>query len=129
LGIGFLPFYPLANGLLTGKIRPGEPLPEGTRLANMPKERSTHWLSDDFYARVRTLLEYSEDTRVPILNFAFSWLLSHPVVASVIAGASSGDQIRANVNSVQTLTDNQIEELNRLMARKVSWPSRLRRAW
>ena len=40
LGIGFLPFYPLANGLLTGKIRPGEPLPEGTRLANMPKERS-----------------------------------------------------------------------------------------
>jgi aryl-alcohol dehydrogenase-like predicted oxidoreductase len=114
LGISFLPFYPLANGLLTGKIRPGEPLPEGTRLANMAKERSVHWLSDEFYARVRTLLEYSEDTRVPILNFAFSWLLSHPAVASVIAGASSGDQIRANVNSVQVLTDNQIEELNRL---------------
>jgi aryl-alcohol dehydrogenase-like predicted oxidoreductase len=80
----------------------------------MPKERSVHWLSDEFTARVRTLLEYSEDTRVPILNFAFSWLLSHPAVASVIAGASTGDQIRANVNSVQALTDNQIEELNRL---------------
>ncbi len=116
LGIGFLPFYPLANGLLTGKVRPGEPLLEGTRLANMPQERSVHWLSDEFYARVRTLLEYSENTRVPILDFAFSWLLSHPVVASVIAGASSGDQIRANAHSVRDLTDNQIEELNRLTA-------------
>lgn len=116
LGISFLPFYPLANGLLAGKVRPGEPLPEGTRLANMPAERSAHWLSDEFYTRVRSLLAYSEDTRVPILTYAFSWLLSHPVVASVIAGASSADQIRANAASVTELTDNQIEELNRLTA-------------
>jgi aryl-alcohol dehydrogenase-like predicted oxidoreductase len=114
LGVGFLPFYPLANGLLTGKIRPGEPLPEGTRLANMPKERSVHWLSDEFSSRVRSLLEYSEDTHIPMLNFAFSWLLRRPVISSVIAGASTADQIRANANSVQELTDNQIEELNRL---------------
>jgi aryl-alcohol dehydrogenase-like predicted oxidoreductase len=114
LGIGFLPFYPLANGLLTGKIRPGEPLPEGTRLANMPKERSVHWLSDEFSSCVRSLLEYSEDTHIPMLNFAFSWLLRRPVISSVIAGASTADQIRANANSVQELTDNQIEELNRL---------------
>ncbi len=46
LGMSFLPFYPLANGLLTGKVRPGQPLPEGSRLANMPPERSAHWLSD-----------------------------------------------------------------------------------
>lgn len=116
LGVSFLPFYPLANGLLTGKVHPGEPLPEGTRLASMPAERSAHWLSDEFYARVRSLLAYSEDTRVPILTYAFSWLLSHPVVASVIAGASSADQIRANAGSVKELTDNQIEELNRLTA-------------
>ena len=116
LGIGFLPFYPLANGLLTGKVRPGEPLPEGTRLANMPAERRAHWLSDEFYARVSSLLAYSEDTRVPILTYAFSWLLSHPAVASVIAGASSADQIRANVNSVKELTANQVEELDRLSA-------------
>ncbi len=114
LGIGFLPFYPLANGLLTGKVRPGEPLPEGTRLANMPEERRAHWLSDEFYGRVSALLSYSEDTHVPILTYAFSWLLSHPAVASVIAGASSADQIRANVNSVMELSDDQIEELNRL---------------
>ena len=80
----------------------------------MPADRSAHWLSDEFYERVRALLSYSEDTGVPILNFAFSWLLSHPTVASVIAGASNADQIRANVNSVVELSDNQIEELNRL---------------
>ncbi|HEV7958137.1 MAG TPA: aldo/keto reductase [Acidimicrobiales bacterium] len=116
LGIGFLPFYPLANGLLTGKVRPGEPLPEGTRLANMPAERSAHWLSDEIYGRVGSLLSYAEDTRTPVLTYAFSWLLSHPAVASVIAGASSADQIRANVSSVKELTDSQFEELNRLTA-------------
>ena len=114
LGIGFLPFYPLANGLLTGKVRPGEPLPEGTRLSKMPPERSAHWLSDEFQARVGTLLEYADAINVPILSIAFSWLLHHPAVSSVIAGASSAEQIRANVASVTTLTQGQIEELNRM---------------
>lgn len=113
LGIGFLPFYPLANGLLTGKVRPGEPIPEGTRLSKMPPERSAHWLSDEIQSRVGALLDYAEAIDVPILSIAFSWLLSHPAVASVIAGASSADQIRANVASVTTLTPGQVE-LNRL---------------
>jgi len=114
LGIGFLPFYPLANGLLTGKIHPGEPLPEGTRLAKMPPERSAHWLSDEMQTRVRVLLEYADSINVPILSVAFSWLLSHSEISSVIAGASSPEQIRANVDSVQTLTSGQLEELARL---------------
>jgi len=116
LGIGFLPFYPLANGLLTGKVRPGEPLLEGTRLSTMAPERSAHWLSDEFQSRVGALLDYAEAIDVPILSLAFSWLLSHPTVASVIAGASSSEQIHANVASVTTLTPGQIEELNRLTA-------------
>jgi aryl-alcohol dehydrogenase-like predicted oxidoreductase len=116
LGISFLPFYPLANGLLTGKVRPGEPLPEGTRLSTMSPERSAHWLSDEFQSRVRSLLDYAEAVNVPILSIAFSWLLSHPAISSVIAGASSAEQIRANVASVTTLTPGQIEELNRLTA-------------
>jgi aryl-alcohol dehydrogenase-like predicted oxidoreductase len=114
LGIGFLPFYPLANGLLTGKIHPGEPLPEGTRLAKMPPERSAHWLSDEMQSRVRVLLEYADSINVPILSVAFSWLLSRSEISSVIAGASSPEQIRANVDSVQTLTSGQLEELARL---------------
>jgi len=114
LGIGFLPFYPLANGLLTGKIHPGEPLPEGTRLAKMPPERSAHWLSDEMQTRVRVLLEYADSINVPILSVAFSWLLSHSEISSVIAGASSPEQIRANVDSVRSLTSGQLEELARL---------------
>jgi aryl-alcohol dehydrogenase-like predicted oxidoreductase len=116
LGIGFLPFYPLANGLLTGKVRPGEPLPEGTRLSKMAPERSAHWLSDELQARVGTLLSYADTANTPILTFAFSWLLHHPEVSSVIAGASSPEQVRANAAAVSELSDNVFEELNRLSA-------------
>jgi aryl-alcohol dehydrogenase-like predicted oxidoreductase len=116
LGIGFLPFYPLANGLLTGKVRPGEPIPEGTRLSKMAPERSAHWLSDELQARVGTLLEYADTANSTILTFAFSWLLHHREVSSVIAGASSSEQVRANANSVSELADNVFEELNRLSA-------------
>ncbi|HEV3188461.1 MAG TPA: aldo/keto reductase [Acidimicrobiales bacterium] len=116
LGLGFLPFYPLANGLLTGKVRPGEPLPEGTRLALMAPERSAHWLSDEFQQRVGELLTYAHDIDVPILSLAFSWLLSHPRVSSVIAGASTAEQIRANVAAVTVLSQDQLKELERLDA-------------
>jgi len=116
LGLGLLPFYPLANGLLTGKVRPGEPLPEGTRLALMSPERSAHWLSDEFQQRVATLLTYAESIDVPILSLAFSWLLSHDRVSSVIAGASTPEQIRANVAAVRVLDDAQRQELDRLSA-------------
>ncbi len=88
LALGFLPFYPLANGLLTGKVTPGSAPPEGSRLANMPAERSTHWLSNELQARVATLLEYAASIDVPLLSLAFSWLLSHHQVSSVIAGAT-----------------------------------------
>lgn len=116
LGMSLLPFYPLANGLLTGKVRPGEPIPAGTRLANMSAERSAHWLSDQFQGRVGDLLAYAEHERTPILTLAFSWLLSHPRVASVIAGASSADQIRANAASVRELRPEELAELDRLTA-------------
>jgi aryl-alcohol dehydrogenase-like predicted oxidoreductase len=114
LGIGFLPFYPLANGLLTGKVRPGEPIPEGTRLANMPPERSAHWLSEELRLRVNSLLQYADATNTPVLNFAFSWLLRHPEVSSVIAGASSPEQVRANAHASSGISDSQFDELNRL---------------
>jgi aryl-alcohol dehydrogenase-like predicted oxidoreductase len=103
LGLGFLPFYPLANGLLTGKVRPGEALPEGTRLATMAPERRAHWWSDQLLAKVGALLDYADSIDTPILTLAFSWLLSHPEVSSVIAGASSAAQIRANVAAATTL--------------------------
>jgi len=116
LAMGFLPFYPLANGLLTGKVRPGQPIPDGTRLSKMAPERSAHWLSDELRARVGTLLEYADTANTSILTFAFSWLLHHPEVSSVIAGASSPEQVRANAASPGELSDNVVDELNRLSA-------------
>jgi aryl-alcohol dehydrogenase-like predicted oxidoreductase len=114
LAIGFLPFYPLANGLLTGKVRPGEAPPTGTRLATMPAERSAHWLSDEMKGRVASLLAYADSADTSLLTFAFSWLLSHPSVASVIAGASSPEQVHANAAALRELTPGQLEELARL---------------
>jgi aryl-alcohol dehydrogenase-like predicted oxidoreductase len=116
LGLGFLPYYPLANGLLTGKVQPGEPIPEGTRLSLMAPERSVHWLSDEFQRRVGDLLGYARSIDVPILSLAFSWLLSHRQVASVIAGASSAAQVLANVAAVRDLDAAQLARLDELTA-------------
>jgi aryl-alcohol dehydrogenase-like predicted oxidoreductase len=114
LGVGFLPFYPLANGLLTGKVRPGEPLPENSRLAKMAPERSVHWLGDDLQVKVGALLDYADEIEIPILSLAFSWLLSHGAISSVIAGASNADQIRANAGAPRELSDDVIARLNEL---------------
>jgi aryl-alcohol dehydrogenase-like predicted oxidoreductase len=114
LELGFLPYYPLANGLLTGKVRPGQPMPEGTRLAAMSSERSAHWLSESFQARVQALLDYAEKTGQPILTLAFSWLLAHHQVSSVIAGASNAEQVLANARAATTLDDEVVHQLNQL---------------
>jgi aryl-alcohol dehydrogenase-like predicted oxidoreductase len=116
LGIAFLPYYPLANGLLTGKVRPGEPVPEGTRLAKMPPERSAHWLGDRLTAKVGELLAFAESVDRPLLTLAVSWLLDHPAVASVIAGASSAGQVRANAGAASALEPGIRERLDALTA-------------
>jgi len=112
LGISFLPFYPLANGLLTGKVRPGQPIPEGTRLSAMTPERAVHWLGDPLLARLERLLGVADDVGVPLLTLAVSWLLSRAPVASVIAGATSGEQVRANAAAAVTLDASVVARLD-----------------
>ena len=114
LGVGFLPYYPLANGLLTGKIRPGQEIPEGTRLALMPEDRKAHWLSQALRGRVDDLVAYADEQNTSLLTFAFSWLLSHPEVTSVIAGASNPDQVRANAAAATELNPGQLARLDEL---------------
>jgi aryl-alcohol dehydrogenase-like predicted oxidoreductase len=102
LGIGFLPFFPLASGLLTGKYRRGEHAPPGTRLAFWePREHQA--LTDDVLDQVEQLSEIAEASGHSILELAFSWLLSRPQVASVIAGATSPEQVRSNVTAASWL--------------------------
>lgn len=94
LGLGFLPFFPLESGLLTGKIRAGQAVPEGTRLSNA--ETQQRFVNDARLATVEKLIAYAEGKGHTILELAFSWLLAKPAVASVIAGATKPDQIHAN---------------------------------
>lgn len=92
-GLAFLPFFPLASGMLSGKYRKGQPLPENARLT----ESSTRFFNDRNLEIVEQLVAFVESRGHSLLELAFSWLLSRPLVASVIAGATSPEQVRANV--------------------------------
>jgi aryl-alcohol dehydrogenase-like predicted oxidoreductase len=92
----FLPFFPLASGLLSGKYRAGEDAPEGTRLAAWG-ERGKKELSDDRLAKVAALDAVAKNEGHTVLELAFAWLLSRAPVASVIAGATTPAQVQANV--------------------------------
>ena len=93
-GLAFLPFFPLMSGLLTGKYRKGKPIPQNTRVAKY--ERYTKLLTEENLDKVEALTEFAESRGRTLLELAFSWLLAHRVVASVIAGATSGQQVRDN---------------------------------
>jgi aryl-alcohol dehydrogenase-like predicted oxidoreductase len=95
-GVAFLPYFPLASGLLSGKYRAGQPPPEGTRLAAMGDGAKSQ-LSDERLAAVADLDELAEREGHSVLDLAFGWLLSRPAVASVIAGATRPEQVTANV--------------------------------
>ena len=87
--VGFLPYFPLANGLLTGKYRKGKPYPESSRGKDAfgPKIFSPENLE-----RVEALIAFAESRSHSILELAFSWLAARPEVVSVIAGAKTADR-------------------------------------
>ncbi len=95
LGTAFVPYFPLESGLLTGKYRLGEEFPEGTRLAN--SKRSDAFVDEQRLAVVERLIEWCADHDHSLLDLAISWHTSHPLVASVIAGATRPEQVAANV--------------------------------
>jgi aryl-alcohol dehydrogenase-like predicted oxidoreductase len=114
-GLGFLPFFPLASGLLSGKYRRGEPPPEGTRLAAWGA-RGSGALNDRNFDKVEKLTAWAEDRGHTILELAFAWLLGHEVVSSVIAGATSPEQVRINAATASwTLTPDEVEEVGKLI--------------
>ena len=92
LGIGVLPYFPLASGLLTGKYRRGEPRPEGTRLSGRDEV-----FTDETFDRLEAFERFAEERGVTLLDVAIGGLLAQPAVASVIAGATKPEQVRANV--------------------------------
>jgi aryl-alcohol dehydrogenase-like predicted oxidoreductase len=113
LNIAFIPYFPLASGLLTGKYRKNQPPPAGSRI-------STGWnsklLTDENLDKVEKLIAFAESHGHSILELAFSWLLSREMVSSVIAGATSPEQIRANANAaVWDLTETELTEIGEIV--------------
>ena len=91
-GLGMLPYFPLANGLLTGKYRRGEPLPEGARVT----ERKPELATDERLDAVERLISFGKERDRSLLEVAIGGLAAQPAVSSVIAGATKPEQVRAN---------------------------------
>jgi aryl-alcohol dehydrogenase-like predicted oxidoreductase len=94
--IGFVPYFPLESGLLTGKYKAGEDLPEGSRLAGWG-DRAGMFISDERLAVVAAISDWAADRGHTVLDAAMSWLTSNPQVATVISGATKAEQVRSNV--------------------------------
>ena len=113
LGLGFVPFFPLASGLLTGKYRRGEPAPAGTRLAERDRAGT-----DEQFDVVEALERYAGAREVPVIDVAIGALLARAPVTSVIAGATKPEQVRANAAAARwTPGDNDMAELEALLNR------------
>jgi aryl-alcohol dehydrogenase-like predicted oxidoreductase len=115
-GLGFLPFFPLASGLLTGKYARGEAPAEGTRLAAWGA-RGAAALSDKNFDKLETLDAWATERGHSLLELAFAWILGHPVVSSVIAGATKVEQIEANVKGADwKLTPDEVADVTKLVS-------------
>ena len=114
LGLGFLPYFPLASGLLTGKYRRGEAPPEGTRITGTPRQATL--LSDANLDLVERLVAWSADQGMELIDLAFAYLLAEPAVSSVIAGATKPEQVRRNAATVAVaLSDAQRAEVRAIL--------------
>lgn len=111
LGIAFIPYFPLFSGLLTGKYRLGQPAPSGTRI-----QEGSERLAPANLDMVEQLIAFSERCGHTLIELAFGYLLMHPEVSSVIAGATSEEQVRLNaVSAAWTLTDDEMMELQEIL--------------
>jgi aryl-alcohol dehydrogenase-like predicted oxidoreductase len=112
LGLGFVPYFPLARGLLSGKYRRGEVGPPGARLSGRDDIAS-----DEQFDVLDTLEDYSRERGLTLLHVAIGSLLARRAVSSVIAGATKPDQIRANARAASwTPSEDQLAALNTLLA-------------
>jgi len=117
-GLGILPYFPLASGMLTGKVTRGNPPPEGTRLSTMPEERVGNLFDDRTFDVLERLTAFATDRDHTILELAMSWLACLPTMASVIAGATSPEQVRTNAAAASwKLTADEMAEVDQLSRR------------
>ena len=114
-GIGIIPFTPLASGMLTGKYRRGEAPPKGTRAGDLPNVGQR--LTDAKLEAVERLAAWAESRGHSVGDLAIAWLLAHPEVSTIIAGARSADQVDMNVGAAGWhLTLEEVDEVQRLVS-------------
>ena len=112
-GLGLLPYFPLASGLLTGKYRPGA-MPKGARLTESARH-ADRFISERNWRLVEELDGFCARRGRRLIELAFAWLLSRPVVASVIAGASTPAQVNENAHATRwVLTPAELAEIDRI---------------
>lgn len=115
LGVAFVPYFPLESGLLTGKYRLDEDRPEGARLTTWG-DRADQFIDDQRLHAVERLIEWAAERNHTLLDLALSWHTSHPLIATVIAGATSPDQVRANVAAAGwSLTDDERSQVDAIV--------------
>jgi aryl-alcohol dehydrogenase-like predicted oxidoreductase len=110
-GLGVLPYFPLANGLLTGKVRKGQEPPPGTRLASR-----RGYLTDAKLDRVEALIVWAAERGRTVLEVAVGALAAQPGCSSVIAGATSAEQVKANAAAADYIPSaDDLADLNRVV--------------
>ena len=113
-GMGLLPYFPLASGMLTGKYRHGGELPAGTRMALM-KRFTDRYMTEENWAIVDRLQAFCDARGHTLLELAFSWLLSRPSLASVIAGATKPEQVEMNAKAADwKLSAHDLAEIDKI---------------
>jgi aryl-alcohol dehydrogenase-like predicted oxidoreductase len=121
-GLAFIPYFPLASGLLTGKYRLSRPAPKGSRLES---RFGTEPFTNENLELVDALSAFAESRGHTLVELAVSWLASRPVVASVIAGATSPEQVRMNAGAADwELTGTEHDEIEAVLSRSVQAPGK-----
>lgn len=120
-GLGILPYFPLASGLLTGKYASKDDRPEGTRITMMAQampDRAEQVLTDENFEIIGKLKAFAEERGHTLLDLAISWLASRPVISSVIAGATKPEQVQANVEAAGwTMTEEELKQAGAIATR------------
>lgn len=114
-GVGFVPYFPLAGGFLTGKYRRGQPAPKGTRGESSAYVQG--YMTDANYDKVEKLETWARERSHSLAELAQAWLLAQPAVCSVISGATRVEQIQANARAAEwRLSADEVAEVNQIVA-------------
>lgn len=113
--VGILPYFPLASGFLTGKYKK-DSIPEGGRLSSGNTAWSEKWLTEENFTIIDNLEKWAQNKGITMVQLAFSWLLAKKSVSSVIAGATSKDQIDSNITaSGIEISNSELKEINSIL--------------